>query len=141
MPRYPCVLPEPGTPAAGPGAWLAPDGAHLTLTGTGRLALDRDTVAGRHRPSGDVLLAGIAAAAGRTGVGVVLSGIGNDGAAGAAAVQSSGGLAIAQDEESSAVFGMPKAAIDLGVDVVLSPSGIAACLLGLQPQPFPGASR
>lgn len=133
-------LAEPGTPAAGPGAWLAPDGAHLTLTGTGRLALDRQTVAGRHRPSGDVLLASIAVAAGRTGVAVVLSGIGSDGAAGAAAVRSKGGLAIAQDEDSSAVFGMPKAAIDLGVGVVLSPSRIAACLLGLQPEPFPGAS-
>jgi two-component system, chemotaxis family, protein-glutamate methylesterase/glutaminase len=131
----------PGTTTVGPGAWLAPDGAHLTVTGTGRLALDRYTVAGRHRPSGDVLLAGIAAAAGRTGVGVVLSGIGSDGAAGAAAIRSSGGLAIAQDEESSAVFGMPKAAIDLGVDAVLPPSRIAACLLGLQPEPFPGMPR
>ncbi len=137
--EIPVRLAESGMPA-GPGAWLAPDGAHLTITGTGRLALDRHTVAGRHRPSGDVLLASIAAAAGRTGVAIVLSGIGSDGAVGAAAVRSSGGLAIAQDEESSAVFGMPRAAIDLGVGVVLSPSRIAACLLGLQPEPLPGAS-
>jgi two-component system chemotaxis response regulator CheB len=136
----PVRLAEPGMPAAGPGAWLAPDGAHLTLTGTGRLALDRQTVAGRHRPSGDVLLGSIAEAAGRTGVAIVLSGIGSDGAAGAAAVRRSGGLAIAQDEESSAVFGMPKAAIDLGVGVVFSPSQIAACLLGLRPDRLPGAS-
>jgi two-component system, chemotaxis family, protein-glutamate methylesterase/glutaminase len=136
--EIPVRVAEPGTPAA-PGAWLAPDGAHLTLTRTGLMVLDRHTVVGRHRPSGDVLLSGIAAAAGRTGVGVVLSGIGRDGAAGAAAVRSSGGLAIAQDEESSAVFGMPKAAIELGVDVVLSPSLIAACLLGLQPEPLHGA--
>jgi len=138
--EIPVRVAEPGTPTAGPGAWLAPDGAHLTLR-AGRLALDRYTIAGRHRPSGDVLLAGIASAAGRTGVGVVLSGIGSDGAAGAAAIRTSGGLAIAQDEESSAVFGMPKAAIDRGVDVVLTPSRIAACLLGLQPEPLPGASR
>ena len=89
---------------------------------------------------GDVLLGSIAEAAGRTGVAVVLSGIGSDGAAGAAAVRRSGGLAIAQDEGSSAVFGMPKAAIDLGVGIVLSPSQIAACLLGLRPDPLPGAS-
>jgi two-component system, chemotaxis family, protein-glutamate methylesterase/glutaminase len=133
----PVRVAEPGIPAA-PGAWLAPDGAHLTLTSTGRLALDRDTAAGRHRPSGDVLLGSIAAAAGQTGVAIVLSGIGSDGAAGAAAVRGSGGLAIAQDEDSSAVFGMPKAAIDLGVGVVLSPSRIAACLLTLQPAPLPG---
>jgi two-component system, chemotaxis family, protein-glutamate methylesterase/glutaminase len=138
--EIPVRVAEPGTPTAGPGAWLAPDGAHLTLR-AGRLALDRYTIAGRHRPSGDVLLAGIASAAGRTGVGVVLSGIGSDGAAGAAAIRTSGGLAIAQDEESSAVFGMPKAAIDRGVDVVLTPSRIAACLLRLQPEPLPGASR
>jgi two-component system, chemotaxis family, protein-glutamate methylesterase/glutaminase len=137
----PVLLAEPGMEAAGPGAWLAPDGAHLALAGTGRLSLDRHTVAGRHRPSGDVLLGSIAAAAGRTGVAVVLSGIGSDGAAGAAAVRASGGLAIAQDEASSAVFGMPKAAIDLGVGAVLSPGQIAACLLGLQPGPLPGARR
>jgi two-component system chemotaxis response regulator CheB len=137
----PVRLAEDGMPAAAPGAWLAPDDAHLTLTGTGRLALDRHTVAGRHRPSGDVLLGSIAEAAGRTGVAVVLSGIGSDGAAGAAAVRRCAGLAIAQNEESSAVFGMPKAAIDLGVDVVLSPSRIVTCLLGLQPEQLPGVSR
>ena len=109
-----------GAPA-GAGVWFAPEGAHLTLAASGRLALDRHTVAGRHRPSGDVLLTSIAAAAGRAGVAVVLSGMGSDGAAGAAAVQRQGGLAIAQDEQSSAVFGMPKAAIDRGVTVVLLP--------------------
>ena len=121
------------------GAWIAPEGAHLKLAPTGRLSLDRHTVAGRHRPSGDVLLGSIATAARKMGVGVVLTGMGSDGAVGAAAVHSSGGLAIAQDEESSAVYGMPKAAIDLGVDVVLSPGGIAACLLRLSHEPLPGA--
>jgi len=124
---------------AGRGAWIAPEGAHLKLAPTGRLSLDRRTVAGRHRPSGDVLLGSIATVARKMGVGVVLSGMGSDGAIGAAAVRGSGGLAIAQDEESSAVYGMPKAAIDLGVDVVLSPSGIAACLLGLSHEPLRGA--
>jgi two-component system chemotaxis response regulator CheB len=124
---------------ASPGAWLAPHGAHLTLTGTGQLALDRHTVAGHHRPSGDVLLGSIAATVGRAGVAVVLTGMGSDGAAGAAAVRHRGGLAIAQDEASSAVFGMPKAAIDLGVDLVLSPGDIVAGLLGLRHEPLPGA--
>jgi two-component system, chemotaxis family, protein-glutamate methylesterase/glutaminase len=121
------------------GAWIAPEGAHLKLAVAGWLALDRHTVAGRHRPSGDVLLGSIATVAGRVGVGVVLSGMGRDGAIGAAAIRSSGGLAIAQDEESSAVYGMPKAAIDLGVDLVLSPGGITAYLLGLIHAPLPGA--
>jgi len=126
----PVGIAAPGA-AAGAGVWFAPEGAHLTLAASGRLALDRHTVAGRHRPSGDVLLTSIAAVAGRAGVAVVLSGMGSDGAAGAAAVLRRGGLAIAQDRPSSAVFGMPKSAIDLGVTVVLSPEKIASCLLGL----------
>jgi chemotaxis response regulator CheB len=64
--------------------------------------------------------------------------MGRDGAAGAAAVRRSGGLAIAQDEQSAAIFGMPKAAIGLGVEVVLPPEEIAACLLGLRHEPLPG---
>ena len=125
---------------ASPGAWIAPEGAHLKLTVGGRLSLDRHLFAGRHRPSGDVLLESIAAAAGKAGVAVVLSGMGRDGAAGAVAVRRGGGLAIAQDQESSAVYGMPKAAIDLGVEVVLSPDGIAACLLGLHHEQLPGGA-
>jgi two-component system chemotaxis response regulator CheB len=120
------------------GAWIAPEGAHLKLAATGRLSLDRRTVAGRHRPSGDVLLGSIATAAGKLGVGVVLTGMGSDGAIGAAALRRTGGLAIAQDEESSAVYGMPRAAINLGVDVVLSPGEIAASLLGLSHEQLPG---
>jgi len=117
---------------AGPGAWIAPHGADLTLTSSGHLALGRRTVAGPHRPSGDLLLQSIAEAAGRNGVAVVLSGMGPDGAAGAAAVQRAGGLAIAQDEKSSAVFEMPRAAIDRGVTTVLSPGEIAGQLRGLR---------
>jgi two-component system chemotaxis response regulator CheB len=97
--------------------------------------LDRRAADGQHRPSGDALFESIAAVAGRTGVAVVLSGMGTDGAAGAAAVRARGGLTIAQDRESSAVYGMPKAAIDLGVGAVLSPGEIAASLLALIHEP------
>jgi len=120
-----------GMPAR-PGAWIAPHGAHLALTASGHLALDRHAAAGPCRPPGDLLLESIAGAAGRNGVALVLSGMGTDGAAGAAAVQRAGGLAIAQDEKSSAVFGMPRAAIDRGVGVVLSPGEIAGRLRGLR---------
>jgi two-component system chemotaxis response regulator CheB len=118
-----------------PGAWIAPEGAHLKLAPSGRLRLDARTVDGHHRPSGDVLFESIAEAAADKGVAVVLSGMGNDGARGAGAVRRSGGLAIAQDQESSAVFGMPKAAIDCGADLVLPPAKIAACLIGLRYDP------
>jgi two-component system chemotaxis response regulator CheB len=123
---------------ADPGAWIAPEGAHLKLAPTGRLCLDRRTVAGRHRPSGDVLFDSIAAVAGETGVALVLTGMGSDGARGAAAVRRGGGLAIAQDEESSAVYGMPQAAVACGVDLVLSPDEIVACLMGLRSEPVTG---
>ena len=136
--RLPVGLAAPGAPPA-PGAWLARPGAHLVLAPGGRLALDRHTPAGPHQPSGDVLFRSIAAAAGRTGVAVVLTGMGRDGAAGAAALQRAGGLAIAQDERSSAVFGMPQAALELGVEVAASPAEIAACLLGLRHEPLRGA--
>src|SRR6202008_3209180 len=68
---------------AGPGAWIAPEGAHLTLNPDGRLHLDRDTVRGRHRPSGDVLLDSIAAVEGRAGAASGLRGMGAAGAGGA----------------------------------------------------------
>jgi two-component system chemotaxis response regulator CheB len=123
-----------------PGVHFAPEDAHLKLTATGHLCLDRETVAASgHRPSGDVLLQSIAASAGRLGAAVVLTGMGADGAAGAAAVQGMGGLAIAQDEASSAIYGMPKVAADLGVGLALPPPDIAARLLGLAHEPLPGA--
>lgn len=127
-----------GAPAA-PGAWIAPDGAHLKLAPTGRLRLDRRAITGHYRPSGDVLFESIAEVTGKTGVAVVLTGMGSDGAIGAAAVRRGGGLAIAQDQESSAIYGMPRAAIARGADLVLSPHQIAACLTGLRYQPVMGA--
>jgi two-component system, chemotaxis family, protein-glutamate methylesterase/glutaminase len=123
------------------GAWVAPEGAHLGLGGDGRLVLDRNSPSGPHRPSADALLTSIAAHAGRAAAAVVLTGMGRDGAAGAAAVRRAGGLVIAQDEASSAVFGMPKAAIEQGADLVLPPSGIAGTLAHLGHLPLPGAAR
>ena len=125
-------------PLRAPGAWLAPEGAHLKLAGPGWLRLDRQAVAGLYRPSGDVLLSSIASVAGRTGVAVVLTGMGRDGAAGAAAVRAMGGLAVAQSEESAVAFGMPQAAIVSGVDLVLDPDEIVGCLAGLRHVPLPG---
>jgi two-component system, chemotaxis family, protein-glutamate methylesterase/glutaminase len=133
----PVAMARDGARAA-PGAWIAPAGAHLKLTGTGLLFLDRRDTAGTHRPSGNALLASIAAAAGPTGVAIVLSGIGADGAAGAAAVRRRGGLAITQDRASSAVFGMPQAAIDLGAELVLAPAEMITALRRLKHAPLPG---
>jgi two-component system, chemotaxis family, protein-glutamate methylesterase/glutaminase len=123
---------------AHPGAWIAPEGAHLKLAPSGRLSLDRLTAEGRHRPSGDVLLTSIAEVARDAAAAVVLSGIGRDGANGTAAVLRGGGLAIAQDAYSSAVYGMPQAAVAAGAGLVLSPEEIVNCLGTLRHRPFAG---
>ncbi len=121
---------------ASPGVWIAPEGAHLVLNVSGRMSLDRTTIVGHHRPSGDVLLTSIATAAGRRGVAVVLTGMGSDGAAGTAAVHAAGGFAITQDEASSAIYGMPKAAFERGVDLALPPDQIVKVLAALRHQPL-----
>lgn len=126
-----------GAPAS-TGAWIAPEGAHLKLTRTGLLSLDKGALADRYRPSGDVLFESIAAVAGNAAVVIVLSGIGTDGVAGAATVRRHGGLAIAQDRRSSMVFGMPQAAIASGVDLVLTPDEIAVFLSRLRHEPLCG---
>jgi two-component system chemotaxis response regulator CheB len=114
----PVRLAEHGVHAE-PGIWLAPEKAHLRLEASGTLVLDRDTVDGPHRPSGDVLLGSLASSLRREAVSVVLTGMGRDGAAGSQAVREAGGLTIAQDESTSIVFGMPKEAAERGVDLVL----------------------
>lgn len=136
MSAVPVVIAGDGD-RAGPGVWIAPEGAHLTLAPDGTLCLDPHTVAGRHRPAADVLFKSIAETAGRSALGIVLSGMGTDGAVGAAMLHKQGGLVVAQDEASSAVFGMPKAAIDAGADYVMTPEEIAGLLLKQQQAPLP----
>jgi len=68
----------------------------------------------RHRPSVDVLFRSAAYAAGRNALGIILTGMGDDGARGLLEMKQAGALTLAQDEESSIVFGMPKEAIALG---------------------------
>jgi two-component system chemotaxis response regulator CheB len=118
------------------GVWVAPDGAHLVLGDDGRLALDRTTEKGAHRPSGDVLLASLAQVAGKLAVGVVMTGMGRDGAEGLAAIKAAGGLTIAQDEGSCAVYGMPAAAA-ASANLVLAPQAIARRLAALYPPEEP----
>jgi two-component system chemotaxis response regulator CheB len=119
-----------GDPLA-PGIWLAPDAAHLTLDRTRHLALDREIQAGNHCPSGDVLLNSLARVAGSRAVAVVLTGMGRDGAEGLAAVGAAGGRTIAQDEQSSIVYGMPRVAAQRGAQLVLAPQGIGEELADL----------
>jgi two-component system chemotaxis response regulator CheB len=112
------------------GVRLAPAGAHLKLQGS-RLALDRITVCGAHRPSGDVLLSSLARSVGAGAVAVVMTGMGRDGAAGLAEVASAGGRTIAQDEASSTIYGMPRAAAEAGARMILPLDAIGPELAAL----------
>jgi two-component system chemotaxis response regulator CheB len=111
-----------------PGVTVAPDGADLVLTADDLLRLDRTTPAALHRPSADVLLRSIAHCAQSAGVAVVLTGMGRDGADGLAAVRKAGGLTIAQDEATSAVYGMPLEAAKSGAALILPIGEIARAL-------------
>lgn len=98
-------------------AFIAPGNRHLTVVRSGsdyqtRL-VDSELVQG-HRPSVDVLFQSVAEACGASAVGVILTGMGKDGAAGLLAMYQGGCHTIAQDEASSIVYGMPKVALEVG---------------------------
>ena len=110
---------------------IAPGGYHLELQGREVRLREGQPVNGA-RPSADLLFRSLAGTAGRRGIGVILTGMGEDGARGAVAIRKSGGIVLAQDEESSMVFGMPAAAVRLdAVDEVLPLESISAALVGL----------
>lgn len=117
---------------AGPGVWFAPDDAHLVVDSSLQFSFDRETNSGAHRPSLDVLFKSLAEAAGPEALAVVLTGMGRDGAEGAKAIRGAGGALIAQDESTSVVFGMPRAAAELGADLVLPLQEIGATLRRVQ---------
>jgi two-component system chemotaxis response regulator CheB len=94
--------------------YLAPGGKHLRLTSRHRFELDENPGTAYHVPSGDVLLESVGRSYGKSAVGVVLTGIGDDGARGLRVMHDAGAVTIAQDEATSAVYGMPKAAYTLG---------------------------
>ena len=118
-------------------AFVARGDRHLRVRRRGfELVVELDDSAHvlRHRPSVDVLFRSVAETMGANAVGVILTGMGADGADGLLAMKRAGAATIAQDENSCVVFGMPKEAIDRGaVDVVLPLSKIAAGILQRAP--------
>ncbi len=112
-----CALPvaraEDGVECQPGHVYVAPDGLHLEMTPAraGRLRARLVPGNGGHVPSGDRLLHSLARALGPRAGAVVLTGMGEDGADGLLAVRRAGGLAWAQDEASSTVYGMPRAAL------------------------------
>lgn len=100
---------------------VAPADRHLRIAGSRRIMLD-DGPAVRHlKPCGDLMLESLASGHARHAVGVVMTGMGRDGAAGLMALRAAGGHTIAQDEATSVIFGMPAAAIARGAAMHICP--------------------
>lgn len=121
----PVRLAQPGTPLNAPGVHVAPTGRHLVVTQR-RLALVDSPPASLHRPSATVLFRSVAREYGARAVGILLTGMGDDGARGLLDLKRGGAITVAQNQASSVVFGMPGEAIRLGAaDYVLPPERIA----------------
>jgi len=120
-------------------AYIAPGDWHLRIDVKGGdyvTRISQGDLVNRHRPSVDVLFESVAKAAGDKCAGVLLTGMGKDGAAGLGAIKSAGGTTFAQDKASCVVFGMPRAAIEAGyVDHVEPVPGIAQRLVEVLRRP------
>ena len=98
-------------------ALIAPGGKHLMVvrSGTQYVAEVKDgPLVSRHRPSVDVLFRSVAVCAGANATGIIMTGMGDDGARGLKEMKDSGARTVAQDEASCVVFGMPRVAIEMG---------------------------
>jgi two-component system chemotaxis response regulator CheB len=108
---------------------VAPGDAHLCLVRSGvevRIRLDRRKAPSGCLPSCDPMFGSVASAYGRDGVGVLLSGMGRDGAHGARQLVEQGGAILAQDRHSAAIWGMPRAVAEAGLaSAVLPPAELA----------------
>ncbi len=105
---------------------IAPGNKHLLLKSVGKeyfVEVKDGPLVNRHRPSVDVLFRSAARYAGHNAIGILLTGMGNDGASGLKELHEAGAHTIAQDEASSVVFGMPKEAIKLGAADKILPLG------------------
>jgi two-component system chemotaxis response regulator CheB len=107
-------------------AYIAPGGFHLSLgrSGANYVAhLDQEPPVNRHRPSIDVLFDSAAKHAGKNAIGMLLTGMGKDGAEGLLRMHKAGAHTLAQDEASCVVFGMPREAIAIGAADEVAPLG------------------
>lgn len=115
-----------------PGIWMGPNGEHLTVSSSARIALQPKSPRDIHAPSGNPLFESLARHFGPKAVGVLLTGMGDDGARGLVALKLAGATTIVQDEASSLIWGMPKSGKQLGAAThELNPEEIAAALTQL----------
>ncbi|HWS14654.1 MAG TPA: chemotaxis protein CheB, partial [Candidatus Methylomirabilis sp.] len=118
---------------ATPGSILiAPEGRQLKVLSGGVVLATSRVPCGVHLPSADTLLSSLASAYGRKCIGVLLTGMGSDGVEGLLDIRRAGGLTLAQDEETCAVFGMPREAVRRGAaEQVMAPASMAGLLRGM----------
>jgi two-component system chemotaxis response regulator CheB len=102
------ALPRPGH------VYVAPGNRHLGVAAGGLMQVSETPPVGGQRPAADVLFQSMAQTLGPRGMGIVLTGMGEDGARGLTALRNAGGLTLAEDETSAIVYGMPAAAARLG---------------------------
>ncbi len=106
--------------------YIARDGFQMGITRDGRIRLAKEMAQDGLCPSASYLFQSVAEAYGRSAIGILLTGMGRDGAASLMRLREAGGVTIAQNEETSVIFGMPREAIRLGAaEYVLSPEQIA----------------
>ena len=117
----------------GSGVWMAPTGIHLTLGNAKSIALLESQPAEIHCPSGNALFASLAKHYGARGAGILLTGMGDDGAAGLLELKQAGGTTVIQDEASSFIWGMPKVGQQLkAATYELNPREIAQLMTEMQ---------
>ena len=125
----PVEVAKDGQPLGRRGIYVAPSECHLVVRGRHLALLDAPPCS-LHRPSASVLFKSVAHAFGPRAIGVLLTGMGDDGATGLAEMRQAGAVTVAQDEGSCVVYGMPAEAIRLGAaDHVLAPEDIAGLLV------------
>ncbi|MBC7817559.1 MAG: chemotaxis-specific protein-glutamate methyltransferase CheB [Planctomycetaceae bacterium] len=113
-----------------PGIWLAPGGRHLALANRARIELPLRRDSDLHCPSANVLFDSLSRHAGTSSLGILLTGMGDDGARGLLALKQAGGHTVIQDEASSLIWGMPKSAKELGAaNQELNPAEIVRVMM------------
>ena len=114
-------------------AYLAPGGFHLLVVRSGAdyvIKLSDAEPVHRHRPAVDVMMESVAIAGGKNVIGILLTGMGKDGAKGMLDIRNHGGYTFAQDEQSCVVYGMPKEAVNIGgVDKIVELSKMGDAIL------------
>lgn len=131
----PVTLAEEGEQLRNGNIYLAPGGSHLRLDGNSKVVLCDGPRVNYVQPSVDVTMLSLTRPLKGAMIGIVLTGMGKDGAEGIRHMKNMGGVTIAQDQKSSTIYGMPKAAAQTGaVDYVLPPRKIAGKLMELLKQ-------